>query len=61
MTYNQNICPICLERFVDEEKLKVLPCKHIFHEKCIDEWLDTGHFVCPDCKVPLVDPEIQLM
>ncbi|CAG8781556.1 5576_t:CDS:1, partial [Racocetra fulgida] len=24
-------CVICLEDFVDEDELKILPCKHEFH------------------------------
>ncbi|PVU89996.1 hypothetical protein BB561_005078 [Smittium simulii] len=29
-------CPICLEDYVDNDELRVLPCKHEFHIKCID-------------------------
>jgi hypothetical protein len=32
-------CIICLEDFVKGDRVRVLPCKHIFHLKEVDEWL----------------------
>jgi hypothetical protein len=46
-------CTICLEAFVDGQKVKVMPgCSHIFHEKCCSDWLDYK-FKCPNCNVPI--------
>ncbi|PVU90327.1 hypothetical protein BB560_000588 [Smittium megazygosporum] len=28
-------CPICLEDYHDSDELRILPCKHEFHSKCI--------------------------
>ena len=32
-------CSICLATFKDGDELRELPCKHIFHKRCIDDWL----------------------
>lgn len=32
-------CAICLEEFVKGDKVRVLPCEHIFHVGEIDDWL----------------------
>ena len=41
-------CPICLED--NNTKQKQLPiCKHIFHESCLNEWLNINP-ICPLCR-----------
>lgn len=52
-----NVCVICLENFVEGDRLRVLPCDHSFHVGCIDKWLsgscsfDECHTTgCPTCK-----------
>ncbi|XP_049398043.1 E3 ubiquitin-protein ligase ATL42-like [Solanum stenotomum] len=43
-------CAVCLSRFEDVEVLRLLPkCKHAFHTKCIDQWLEK-HSSCPLCR-----------
>jgi E3 ubiquitin-protein ligase RNF13/E3 ubiquitin-protein ligase RNF167 len=32
-------CAICLSEFTKGDKVRVLPCQHIFHLSEIDEWL----------------------
>ena len=34
-------CVICLSDFEDGEKLKQLPCRHLYHAACISTWLAT--------------------
>ncbi|CDW72137.1 e3 ubiquitin-protein ligase sdir1-like [Stylonychia lemnae] len=46
---NKNQCTICIENFVDEEVIKILPCFHQFHNSCIDDWL-LRKTLCPVCK-----------
>eukprot|EP00977_Amphora_coffeiformis_P009920 scaffold2300_cov160-Amphora_coffeaeformis.AAC.7 len=52
-----NLCVICMDAFVDGDRLRVLPCDHSFHVGCIDRWLsgsssfDDCHTAgCPTCK-----------
>ncbi|KAF7635750.1 RING-type domain-containing protein, partial [Meloidogyne graminicola] len=43
-------CSICLNEFyINEETRKLIPCNHIFHKTCIDEWLN-GNSTCPLCR-----------
>lgn len=53
----RDVCVICLEHFLNGDRLRVLPCDHSFHVGCIDRWLSGSHsFVdcvtsgCPTCK-----------
>jgi hypothetical protein len=55
-TDNQ-VCVICLDHFLDGDRLRVLPCSHCFHVGCIDRWLSGSHSYdecftsgCPTCK-----------
>lgn len=43
-------CSICLEDFKEGEPVRVLPCEHVFHPKCVDEWLQKWNRTCPLCK-----------
>lgn len=43
-------CSICMDIFKYGDKVKELKkCKHAFHTKCIDKWLE-GDKCCPICK-----------
>jgi len=43
-------CSICLEDFKEGETIRVLPCDHVFHPLCVDEWLQKWNRCCPLCK-----------
>lgn len=45
-------CPICLEEFQVASQVKRMPCLHIFHGHCIDQWLNKSHY-CPVCRFEL--------
>ena len=50
-------CVICLEDFKNGDKACVLPCVHLFHTNCIQQWLKTKNF-CPICKFKLTGENI---
>ena len=54
-------CGICGNEFTEEDEVRVLPCDHIFHPQCIDEWLGKHSSLCPLCKkrVPRVLPPLE--
>ena len=43
------ICPICHETFSSVEPAKQLPCKHLYHSKCIISWVRQKNS-CPTCR-----------
>jgi hypothetical protein len=57
-------CPICLEDFTrndhgeyDPNAFVVLRCNktvpHIFHKKCLNQWVNEGHSTCPLCRTSI--------
>ncbi|XP_012575574.1 E3 ubiquitin-protein ligase RZF1-like [Cicer arietinum] len=49
-------CPICQNKFKLGSDARQLPCKHIFHEKCILPWLAQNN-TCPTCRHELPPEE----
>ena len=49
---DQPACACCMDDFVSEEALAMLPCGHVFHEECIMQWFltDLSDGVCPMCR-----------
>ena len=43
-------CVICLEDFQNNDKSIYLPCFHLFHEKCITDWINMKKGFCPLCR-----------
>lgn len=42
-------CRICLSTFSEGEAVKTLPCLHMYHQNCIDNWLKRKGD-CPICR-----------
>jgi len=40
---DQTNCVVCMCDFEALQSLRVLPCSHEFHSKCIDKWLKVSH------------------
>ncbi|CAH2054489.1 unnamed protein product, partial [Iphiclides podalirius] len=45
-------CTICLSIFEVESDCRRLPCMHLFHMECVDQWLSTNKH-CPICRVDI--------
>ena len=45
-------CTICLSEFEDCDSVRRLPCMHLFHIDCVDQWLCTNKR-CPICRVDI--------
>lgn len=48
-TYGSH-CVICLEEFLESDKITKLPCRHILHQRCASHYLEMEN-KCPCCKV----------
>jgi Ring finger domain len=52
-------CSVCLNPVRCTRASKRLPCNHIFHGTCIDNWLTT-HTNCPNCRSEVERPEYRV-
>ncbi|CAE6469258.1 unnamed protein product [Rhizoctonia solani] len=48
-------CLICLDDYVDDDDLRIMTCKHMFHKDCVDRWMETGKNNCPACRTKGVE------
>ncbi|KAG9086140.1 hypothetical protein FS749_003883, partial [Ceratobasidium sp. UAMH 11750] len=48
-------CLVCLDDYADEQDLRIMSCKHMFHKDCVDRWMETGRNNCPACRTKGVD------
>lgn len=49
---DNNTCPICINEMVVGEQARYLPCRHLFHKTCVDEWLRVNAS-CPTCRASI--------
>ena len=55
-------CSICLEDFKKNSKVSKTPCNHVFHYKCIKDWLykNIKNPKCPNCNKEVVSDDISM-
>ncbi|KAG8966175.1 hypothetical protein FRC03_012365 [Tulasnella sp. 419] len=49
-------CAICLSDFSPGDKVRILPCGHLFHIEEVDGWLTQRKKLCPICKSDVTQP-----
>ncbi|QDZ24835.1 RING-type domain-containing protein [Chloropicon primus] len=52
--YQTTDCSVCMEAFEEGDRIRELPCGHMFHLECVDEWLKL-HPSCPICREDVRD------
>jgi hypothetical protein len=49
LSSKQTACVICMSHFKNGQHIRVLPCQHEYHTKCIARWF-TMNSSCPICR-----------
>ncbi|TPX64667.1 hypothetical protein SpCBS45565_g05693 [Spizellomyces sp. 'palustris'] len=52
--FSTDCCAICIDEFKIGCKVRELPCRHAFHQSCIDPWLLNHALLCPTCKRDII-------
>ncbi|KAL6633289.1 hypothetical protein ACP70R_025960 [Stipagrostis hirtigluma subsp. patula] len=51
----EDVCPICLEEYDEENPRSITKCEHHFHLCCMLEWMERSN-TCPVCdQITLID------
>ncbi|MQL77711.1 hypothetical protein Taro_010124 [Colocasia esculenta] len=51
----EHVCAVCLCGLAAGDEVRELGnCRHAFHRRCIDRWVDQGRLTCPLCRARLL-------
>ena len=50
-------CAICMSEINVDEQVCDLPCAHMFHDECIQPWLNHYNYKCPICRKEVGKPK----
>jgi len=50
-------CSVCMENYLAGDHIRILPCNHEYHSKCVDNWLKINS-TCPLCRQPCTSPAV---
>ena len=53
----EEICSVCMSDMNTDEHVCELPCKHTFHDDCIQPWLQQYNYKCPICRKEVGKPK----
>ena len=45
--FQSPVCCICIRNISEGQIVRLLPCDHLYHVACIDDWLTTRSETCP--------------
>ncbi|CAL9087337.1 Zinc finger, C3HC4 type (RING finger) [Musa troglodytarum] len=56
--YADDDCTVCLCKFEHGDEVRLITnCRHVFHRRCLDKWVELHRRTCPLCRTPLIPVE----
>ncbi|XP_047966558.1 probable E3 ubiquitin-protein ligase XERICO [Salvia hispanica] len=52
-------CSICLSEFEPNAEVNHLTCSHVFHNVCLEKWLNYWNTTCPLCRNCMMPQEVE--
>eukprot|EP00933_Yihiella_yeosuensis_P076960 TRINITY_DN86991_c0_g1_i1.p1 TRINITY_DN86991_c0_g1~~TRINITY_DN86991_c0_g1_i1.p1 ORF type:complete len:279 (-),score=71.67 TRINITY_DN86991_c0_g1_i1:102-863(-) len=47
--FEEDVCVVCQEALIVGSKAKSMPCNHLFHDECLESWVQKNNS-CPTCR-----------